>query len=80
MTLLKDEDIFKKVTIDDYQAVCYEDRNKKYEYIMTVMSDASRVLMSPLKFLWQILVVVASTMGKLADAAKHYIPNCESLS
>jgi hypothetical protein len=77
MYLLREEGIYKDVTIYDYQAVCYEDRIMKYEAIMNIMSDASRVFMSPLKFLWQMLVLVASTVWKLADAAKQYLPNCE---
>lgn len=79
MYLLREEGIYKDVTIYDYQAVCYEDRNKKYDAIMDIMSNASGVLMSPLKFLWHILVVVASTLWKLADAAKQYLPNCKDL-
>lgn len=77
MYLLRQEGIYNDVTIYDYQAVCYEDRNKKYEAIMDIMSNASRVLMSPLKVLWQMLVLVASNIWKLADAAKQYLPNCK---
>lgn len=77
MRLLMEEKIYDDVTIFDYQAVCYEDRNTKYEAIMDIMSSAGRAFMSPMKFLWNMLAVVASTVWKLAAAAKEYVPNCE---
>lgn len=72
-----EEKIFEVFAVYDYQAVCYEDRNVEYEDLMDIMSSAEKLFISPMKFLWKLLVVMASTIWKLAVAAKEYLPNCE---
>lgn len=77
MHLLKEEKIYEDVTIFDYQAVCYEDRNKDYEDIMDIMSSANQIFLNPLKLLWNIVLGVASVFWNLVYASIEFMPNCK---
>lgn len=77
MHLLKEEKIYEDVTIFDYQAVCYDDRQKEYDDIMDIISSANNFFTSPLKLLWNLLVGFASVFTTLVDASKDYLSNCE---
>lgn len=77
MHLLKEEKIYEDVTIFDYQAVCYDDRNMEYDDIMDILSSANSIFVNPMKLLWNLVLGILSTFWKLAVASREYLPNCK---
>jgi voltage-dependent calcium channel alpha-2/delta-3 len=74
MKILLDDQVYQKVVVYDYQAVCYEDKDIKYELLMELVSGANALLSNPFKYVWSVLGVLASSLWNLVLAARSYVP------
>lgn len=76
MQTLVDNKVYEHVTVYDYQAVCYEDKEVEYDAILEIVSSASTILWNPLKHLWTALIALFSTLwNSLIESSDAYIPN-----
>ncbi|KAL7043546.1 hypothetical protein ACKWTF_001566 [Chironomus riparius] len=77
MKTLWDDNIYKFVTVYDYQGVCYEDRNVEYELLMNIVSSATTIFWHPLKHLWTTFIALLISLKTLIvyAARQSYIPN-----
>ncbi|XP_070489901.1 voltage-dependent calcium channel subunit alpha-2/delta-3-like [Chironomus tepperi] len=77
MNTLMVDNIYKFVTVYDYQGVCYEDRNIEYELLMNIVSSATTIFWHPLKHLWTTFIaLLISLKNIIVDAvSRTYVPN-----
>lgn len=77
MNTLFQDNIYKFVTIFDYQGVCYEDRNVDYGKIMDIVSSATAIFWHPLKHLWTTFIALLISLKNIIvnAASQSYIPN-----
>lgn len=83
MNQLITDNIYERVSVYDYQAVCYQDRDIKYEAIMDIVSSAgSTLIWNPLKAVWGAILAIIVSLGNVFKASvaadeKNYVPYCE---
>ena len=72
-----EDNIYKFVTVYDYQGVCYEDRNVEYELLMNIVSSATTIFWHPLKHLWTTFIALLISLKNLIvhAASQSYLPN-----
>jgi hypothetical protein len=73
MHILLEDKFYEPITVFDYQAVCYEDRNTDYDAIMLRSSALSALFWNPFKYFYAVLTTLFATVYALPS----YMANCE---
>lgn len=73
MQILIEDKIYEATKVFDYQAVCYEDQQVEYKFLMERSSALSVLLWNPFKYIFAVLVTLLSTIYALPS----YMANCE---
>lgn len=75
MHILIEDKIYEPITVFDYQAVCYEDRETDYDHLMKRNSAMRALLWNPFKYVLAALTTLLSTVYALPS----YMANCKYL-
>lgn len=73
MQILIEDKVYEPITVFDYQAVCYEDKNIEYDAIMKRNSALSVLFWNPFKYVFAVLMTLLSTVYALPT----YMANCK---